>query len=75
MNASVQVAYRSNRNLLICAPTGAGKTNVAMMTILRELKSNMDDMGIIDRDAFKIIYVAPMKALAQARCDTLSQAS
>jgi len=60
-----QVAYHSNRNLLICAPTGAGKTNVAMMTVLREIKQNMDDMGIIDREAFKIIYVAPMKALAQ----------
>jgi hypothetical protein len=61
-----QVAYRSNRNLLICAPTGAGKTNVALMAVLREIKANMDESsGMIDREAFKIIYVAPMKALAQ----------
>jgi hypothetical protein len=61
-----QVAYRSNRNLLICAPTGAGKTNVALMAVLREIKANMDEAsGMIDREAFKIIYVAPMKALAQ----------
>ena len=33
-------AYHSNENLLICAPTGAGKTNVAMMTILQEVKQN-----------------------------------
>ena len=56
-----QVAFKSSRNLLICAPTGAGKTNVAMMTVLREIKQNRDEMGVIDRDAFKIIYVAPMK--------------
>ena len=36
-----------------------------MMTVLREIKANIDEFGIIDRDAFKIIYVAPMKALAQ----------
>jgi replicative superfamily II helicase len=53
--------YRGNRNLLICAPTGAGKTNVALMTVLREIKQNMDEFGVIDRDAFKVVYVAPMK--------------
>ncbi|KAK0491096.1 Sec63-domain-containing protein [Armillaria novae-zelandiae] len=63
-------AYRSNENMLVCAPTGAGKTDVAMMTILRVLdqhRSKNDDENIratIDRDSFKIIYVAPMKALA-----------
>jgi len=31
------VAYKSNTNMLICAPTGAGKTNIAMMTVLREV--------------------------------------
>lgn len=63
-------AYGSNENMLVCAPTGAGKTDVAMMTILRVLdqhRSKNDDKNIratIDRDSFKIIYVAPMKALA-----------
>ena len=27
-------AYHTNDNLLVCAPTGAGKTNIAMLTIL-----------------------------------------
>lgn len=56
-------AYHSNENLLICAPTGAGKTNVAMLTIVRTIRAHADQ-GIINRDAFKIVYVAPMKALA-----------
>lgn len=56
-------AYYSNDNLLICAPTGAGKTNVAMLTILNTIRS-FTDQGVIHRDQFKIIYVAPMKALA-----------
>ncbi|KDO30337.1 hypothetical protein SPRG_05048 [Saprolegnia parasitica CBS 223.65] len=59
-----EAAYHSNQNLLVCAPTGAGKTNVAMMTILKEFKNqrlyNGGDIG-----SMKIIYVAPMKALAQ----------
>jgi activating signal cointegrator complex subunit 3 len=56
-------AYYTNENLLISAPTGAGKTNVAMLTVLREINNNID-AGVIRRDQFKIIYVAPMKALA-----------
>jgi len=27
-------AFAKNENLLICAPTGAGKTNIALLTIL-----------------------------------------
>ncbi|KAL9968716.1 hypothetical protein ACROYT_G020835 [Oculina patagonica] len=56
-------AYNTNENLLISAPTGAGKTNIAMLTILREIKQNIEE-GVIKKDKFKIIYVAPMKALA-----------
>lgn len=56
-------AYKSNENLLICAPTGAGKTNIAMLTVLRELRQHYRD-GVIKKDEFKIVYVAPMKALA-----------
>eukprot|EP00026_Physarum_polycephalum_P000144 Phypoly_transcript_00144.p1 GENE.Phypoly_transcript_00144~~Phypoly_transcript_00144.p1 ORF type:complete len:2136 (-),score=361.95 Phypoly_transcript_00144:17-6424(-) len=56
-------AYHSNENLLICAPTGAGKTNVAMMCILREIGQNFTG-GYLHKDQFKIVYVAPMKALA-----------
>ncbi|PFH60505.1 hypothetical protein XA68_10854 [Ophiocordyceps unilateralis] len=59
-------AFKDGDNMLICAPTGSGKTNVAMLTILRELGKNRDpDTGDIDLDAFKIVYIAPLKALVQ----------
>ena len=31
-------AYGTNENMLVCAPTGAGKTNVAMMAVLRAIE-------------------------------------
>ena len=49
--------------MLVCAPTGAGKTNVAMLTINQAIKQHIVN-GVIKKDAFKIVYVAPMKALA-----------
>uniref|UniRef100_A0AAV1TSM2 Uncharacterized protein n=1 Tax=Peronospora matthiolae TaxID=2874970 RepID=A0AAV1TSM2_9STRA len=59
-------AFETSENLLLCAPTGAGKTNVAMLTILHEvMKARDSETGKIDLDSFKIVYVAPMKALVQ----------
>ncbi|GAA6018807.1 hypothetical protein JCM10207_000247 [Rhodosporidiobolus poonsookiae] len=60
------VAFGTDEPLLLCAPTGAGKTNVAMLTILNELaKHRNPSTGEFDFSAFKIVYVAPMKALVQ----------
>ncbi|GLJ46147.1 hypothetical protein SUGI_0972180 [Cryptomeria japonica] len=56
-------AYNSNENILVCAPTGAGKTNIAMIAILHEIKQHIKN-GILHKNEFKIVYVAPMKALA-----------
>lgn len=70
MQSVVQpIAMGTNENMLVCAPTGAGKTDVAIMSILRVLQMNLKNSSHpsgfnIDRDAFKVIYVAPMKALA-----------
>lgn len=67
-------AFNSNENMLVCAPTGAGKTDVALTAILRviwshcqvEVNNTLDSSLVLklDRNAFKIIYIAPMKALA-----------
>jgi activating signal cointegrator complex subunit 3 len=65
-------AYRSNENMLVCAPTGAGKTNVAMLTVLREISKHISG-GVLARDAFKIVYIAPMKALAQEVVEKFSK--
>lgn len=59
------IAFQSNENLLLCAPTGAGKTNVAMLTMLNIIGSNIDGDGNLDLENFKIIYIAPMKSLVQ----------
>ncbi|KAI9745256.1 MAG: DEIH-box ATPase [Claussenomyces sp. TS43310] len=59
-------AFNDDGNMLICAPTGSGKTNVGMLTILREIGKNRNpETGEINLDAFKIVYVAPLKALVQ----------
>ncbi|KAJ3135746.1 hypothetical protein HK100_002436 [Physocladia obscura] len=57
------IAFETNENMLVCAPTGAGKTDVAMLTILRCISQNRKH-GFIMKNDFKIVYVAPMKALA-----------
>ncbi len=57
-----EAALYSNENLLVCAPTGAGKTNVAMLCIMHQLGlCRREEDGVIDKAAFKIVYVAPMK--------------
>jgi hypothetical protein len=59
------VAYNSPENMLICAPTGAGKTNIAMLSYLHLVKQHVSADGVIDKKSIKGIYIAPMKALAQ----------
>ncbi|PKS06631.1 hypothetical protein jhhlp_007381 [Lomentospora prolificans] len=59
-------AFQDDGNMLVCAPTGSGKTNVSMLTILREIGKHRDpETGNIDLDSFKIVYIAPLKALVQ----------
>ncbi|KAI9758811.1 MAG: hypothetical protein M4579_002825 [Chaenotheca gracillima] len=59
-------AFHDDGNMLICAPTGSGKTNVAMLAILREIgKHRNPETGDIYLDDFKIVYIAPLKALVQ----------
>ncbi|KAL3945346.1 MAG: hypothetical protein SGBAC_000551 [Bacillariaceae sp.] len=78
------VALKSSENVLLCAPTGAGKTNVACLTMLNILgqyrrevgNDNADDEDkeeVYDLKSFKIVYVAPMKALVQEQVKNFSK--
>eukprot|EP00760_Papus_ankaliazontas_P019676 PhM_4_TR18055/c0_g1_i1/m.41049/K18663/ASCC3; activating signal cointegrator complex subunit 3 len=65
-------AFHTDENMLVCAPTGAGKTNIALLVMLRQLQLQMSPEGILDKE-FKIVYVAPMKALAAEMVDNFSK--
>ena len=71
---TVQTALYSTDNMLLCAPTSAGKTNVALMCMLNiigQYRNPKDDS--IDLNAFKIVYIAPMKALVQECVQSFSK--
>ena len=38
---------------------------MALLTIVHEIRKNMEEVGVLKREELKVIYVAPMKALAQ----------
>ncbi|KAK4376103.1 hypothetical protein RND71_006780 [Anisodus tanguticus] len=69
-----ETALFSPENILLCAPTGAGKTNVAMLTILQQIALNRnEDDGTFNHNNYKIVYVAPMKALVAEVVGNLSR--
>jgi pre-mRNA-splicing helicase BRR2 len=58
-------ALDGDHNLLLCAPTGSGKTNVALLCMLGIIAQHRNNLGDINFPDFKIVYIAPMKALVQ----------
>ncbi|XP_045541112.1 putative U5 small nuclear ribonucleoprotein 200 kDa helicase [Papilio machaon] len=68
-----KAALESDENLLVCAPTGAGKTNVALLCALREVGKHVNDDGTVSVADFKIIYVAPMRSLVQEMVGNFSK--
>ena len=64
---------QSNNNMLVCAPTSAGKTNVALLSILATVATYRDnETGQLDLKNFKVVYIAPMKALVSEVTGNLS---
>lgn len=51
-------AYCGTENMLICAPTGAGKTNIATLAIIGAISKVELATDV------RIVYISPMKALA-----------
>ena len=66
-------AFHSGENLLICAPTGAGKTNIAMLSILQTVSLFLKPNGEVKTKNFKIVFIAPMKALVTEVVGNFSQ--
>lgn len=54
------IAYKSDDNLVVSAPTGGGKTAILEMAICRLVSGFMNDQ-------FKIVYMAPTKSLCSER--------
>ena len=54
------IAYHSNNNLVVSAPTGGGKTAILEMAICRLVSG-------FKTDHFKIVYMAPTKSLCSER--------
>lgn len=66
-------ALKSDDNMLVCAPTSAGKTNIALLAILKAIADYRDSQtDTIDFSKFKIVYIAPMKALVSEVTGNLS---
>ena len=42
-----ETAYRTNENMLVCAPTGAGKTNVAMLCIVQTIRQFLEGKFVL----------------------------
>lgn len=68
-----KAALDEDENLLLCAPTGAGKTNVALLCMMREIGKHINADGTINADDFKIIYIAPMRSLVQEMTGNFSK--
>lgn len=59
--------------MLVCAPTGAGKTNIALLTMLQEIGKWLKPSGKVDTSKFKIVYISPMKALVAEQVGNFSK--
>lgn len=46
---------------------------MALMTILHEMWMHRREDGSVDKDKFKMVYVAPMKALVKEMVDSFSR--
>ncbi|CAN8000338.1 unnamed protein product [Ixodes hexagonus] len=68
-----KAALETDENLLLCAPTGAGKTNVALLCMMREIGKHINPDGSINGDEFKIVYIAPMRSLVQEMVGNFSK--
>ncbi|KAJ8528853.1 hypothetical protein K7X08_030497 [Anisodus acutangulus] len=67
-----ETALFSPENILLCAPIGAGKTNVTMLAILQQIGLHRNEDRSFNHNNYKIVYVAPMKAIVAEVVGNLS---
>ncbi|KAK4338827.1 hypothetical protein RND71_040289 [Anisodus tanguticus] len=67
-----ETAIFSPENILLCAPIGAGKTNVAMLAILQQIGLHRNEDRSFNHNNYKIVYVSPMKAIVAEVVGNLS---
>ena len=59
------IALDSDENMLLCAPTGTGKINIAFMCIMHEIEKIIDkETTTLTNPDFRMIYISLMMALA-----------
>ena len=83
LNLMQSIVYETisstNENVLVSAPTGSGKTDIAVLAILKAIRDNLlsepnaPGKPVVAYESFKIVYVAPMKALATEIVGKLSK--
>ncbi|KAA6419380.1 MAG: putative ATP-dependent DNA helicase HFM1-like [Trebouxia sp. A1-2] len=63
------IAYGSDINIVVAAPTGSGKTGVMELAILRLISVYIDQSNqfVLRPGALKIVYLAPIRALVQEK--------
>ncbi|VEL34714.1 unnamed protein product [Protopolystoma xenopodis] len=50
-----ETAYNTSENMLLAAPTGSGKTNVALLAIGQLIRQNMLSEGVVNVKDFKVL--------------------
>lgn len=60
--------YNTNKNCIITAPTGSGKTLLFELAMARVIKENFDQIenNFLNK-SFKMIYIGPIKSLCQEK--------
>jgi activating signal cointegrator complex subunit 3 len=83
-SAVYSTAFGTDENFLMCAPTSAGKTNVALLAIARLIgehaaeriefgSSGSETPFFLANRQFKAVYLAPMKALVSEIVDKFTE--